>query len=91
MIRRVSAAVFFGAGTAARLAMPAIVSRYLVVLLVGATAVKSAMSALSPFRRDVPTTTVSPTSIVKLVSMIARRSVGTSARRESSSFRDATL
>lgn len=37
----------------------------------GGTAVRSAMRArLLPFSREVPTTTVSPTSIMKLVSMI---------------------
>src|SRR5690349_20756847 len=40
--------------------------------MVDATAVKRAISALSPCRREVPTTTVSPMSMVKLVSMTVR-------------------
>jgi hypothetical protein len=91
MMRRVSAAVFVGAGTAARLAMPPIVSRYFVVFFVDATAVKSAMIALSLPTRDVPTTTVSPTSIVKLVSMIARRGNDADSVRRASSRRDSIL
>ena len=49
-----------------------------------ATAVSKAMSALSPATRDVPTTTVSPTSIVKLVSMI--RAAADSRRRVAQGF-----